>query len=96
MFKPISYFCVSRGCTESRDKQLTVPGASDLENYIYTKECHLGLHKVNYEQFQGAIKRFGYRVDLNEQHLRAISKEIRLDQAEMFNHEASIYRVFYS
>lgn len=34
-------------------------------------------------------------MDLNEQHLRAISKEIRLDQIEMFNHDTSIYRIFY-
>jgi hypothetical protein len=37
------------GCTESRDKQLMVPGASELENFIFNKECHLGLYKVNYE-----------------------------------------------
>lgn len=42
------------------------------------------------------MKRFGYRVDLNEQHLRAISKEIRLDPAEMFNNESSIYNIYYN
>ena len=33
------YYSIYRGCASSREKLLKVPGASELENYVYTKEC---------------------------------------------------------
>lgn len=41
------------------------PDVTELEEYVYEKEKLLGLTNINYENFQGAIKRFGYIGDLN-------------------------------
>lgn len=53
------------------------------------------LSSVSYQVFMGAIMRFGYKNDLNDQHLKAISREINLDYAEMFNNERSAHAVFF-
>ena len=46
---------------------------------MYKSECRVKLNEVNFLTFQGAIKRFGYRIDLNDEHMKSISKEIKLD-----------------
>ena len=54
------------GCTDSREKKLTIPGSTDLENYVFLKQCELGLHKIKYHHFQAAIVRYGYKgIDLS-------------------------------
>lgn len=65
-----------RGCTDSRLKKVKVPGASDIENYVYEHECKLGLHKIYFETFDGAIVRHGYKQDLNNEHLKSIARQI--------------------
>lgn len=42
-----------------------------------------------------AIKRFGYKSDLNTYHLKAVCKEIKLDFYELTANENSIFNVFY-
>jgi len=54
------------GCSNSRGKLLHEPNAAELETYVYQRECHLGLHKISYSTFIGAIKWFGYKHNLNE------------------------------
>lgn len=54
------------------------------------------MSKVNYEQFQGAIKRFGYKVNLSDEHLKAVSKQMNLDLNFMFNDPNSIQATYYS
>ena len=55
----------------------------------------LGLTKINYEQFHSAIKRFGYKDNLTEDHMKIISKQINLDYPEFSCNPNSIYHVFY-
>lgn len=38
---------------------------------------------MNFLTYQGAVKRFGYRIDLNDEHMKNISKEIKLDVVSM-------------
>jgi hypothetical protein len=56
----------NRGCGNSRDLAFNPPEISEIENYVFNKECNLGLNKVNFETFMGAVKRFGYKNDLNQ------------------------------
>ena len=42
------------------------------EAAVYLKECELGLLNVEFDTFQGAIKRFGYKIDLNDEHMKKI------------------------
>ena len=67
------------GACGSRDRVPTIEGAHAEENFSFNTECLIKLHGVNYETFQAAIKRFGYRMDLKEEHLKSIAPEIRLD-----------------
>ena len=41
------------------------------------------------------MKRFGYKSDLNELHMRVISKELKLDINEMYHNQESIFKIFY-
>jgi len=43
----------------------------------------------------GSIKRFGYYSDLNDEHMKAISKEINLDYSEMSHNEKSVFALVY-
>ena len=79
----IWYLCSYRGVCASRDKAAALAGAPPEEEYVYTSECRIKLQDVDFETFQGAIKRFGYRIDLNDEHMRSISREIRLNFAEL-------------
>lgn len=84
-----------RGGCGSRDKVAKLEGAPDEENYVYRSECRLRLNEVNFLTFQGAIKRFGYRTDLNDEHMKNISKEIRLDVVAMNSAANSPFAVVY-
>lgn len=68
-----------RGACGSREKSVKIEGAPAEENFVYKSESRLRLDEVNFLTFQGAIKRFGYRINLNDQHMLSISKEIKLD-----------------
>ena len=54
-------------------------GSPEDEQVCFQSESLLALNKVDFPTFQGAIKRFGYRIDLNKEHLKSIAPEIRLD-----------------
>lgn len=79
----------------SRDRVPTVEGAHTQENFCYQAECKLGLHRVEFRSFQAAIKRFGYRIDLKEEHLKAIAAEIRLDVEAMQSNGKSPWAIAY-
>ena len=83
------------GACVSRDRVPTVEGAHVRENFCYQAEAKLGLYRVEFRTYQAAIKRFGYRIDLTEQHLRAIAPEIRLNVDEMKNDPKSAFAIAY-
>ena len=68
---------------------------SEIEEYVFEKEKILGINKLNYEFFQGAIKRFGYLSDLNEDQMKEISKQINLEMDEIKNNELSVFKIYY-
>ena len=72
-------------CTSDRNGPQTVEGASAEENFCYNTECMTEIYKVDFITFQAAIKRFGYRIDLNDEHLKSIAPEIRLNVEKMSN-----------
>lgn len=82
-------------CASDRNKIPIVEGASDEENFCYRVECEVGLYKVDFEIFQAAIKRFGYRVDLNDEHLRSIAPEINLNIEKMRDDLKSPWAIVY-
>eukprot|EP00347_Sterkiella_histriomuscorum_P000070 403377301 len=45
------------------------------ERQVFQKEQSIGLHKVNYEVFERAIKRYGFTGRLTEDSFKAIAKE---------------------
>ena len=53
------------------------------------------LNEVNFLTFQGAVKRFGYRIDLNDEHMKSISREIRLNVDAMNTTPNSPFAVAY-
>ena len=58
-------------------------------------EARLGLSEINFKDFQFAIKKFGYRIDLNREHMRAIAAEIKLNFDELTDRESAqgaVYR----
>ena len=67
------------GACGSRDRVPVVEGAPEEENYCYAAECGIKLNSVEFRTFQSAIKRFGYRMDLNTEHLKSIAPEINLN-----------------
>ena len=74
----LHFFKSYRGLCLSRDASIleNVPAE---EAYIYKTECRTRLYLLDYDTFQGAIKRYGYRIDLNDEHLKSISQDIRLN-----------------
>ena len=70
-------------CASDRGSPMIVEGASNEENFCYQAECQTEMYKVDFTTFQTAIKRFGYRVDLNDEHLKSIAPEIRLNIERM-------------
>lgn len=65
------------------------------ENYVFKSECRIKLNEVEYLTFQGAIKRFGYRINLNDEHIKSISKEIKLDVYQMNDVKNSAFHIVY-
>lgn len=88
-------FLIYRGCSESRNGKPSLPNQTQMEEYLFNKECQLGLNKINFEQFRAAIKRFGYQSDLNDQHMHSISKQINININELDNFEKSIACTYY-
>ena len=66
-------------CCTTRDRVPIVEGAPDEENFCFRLECGIKLHQIEYRDFQAAIKRFGYRINMTESHLRAIAPELHID-----------------
>lgn len=79
----------------SREKDIGIPGAPPEEDFVYKSECRIKLNEVDFETFQGAIKRFGYRTNLNDEHMKSISREIRLNPTEMNETKSSPYCLVY-
>ena len=71
------------GACGSRDRVPTIEGAHDEENWAFKTECQINLQGVEFRTFQAAIKRFGYRMDLNAEHFKSIASDINLDYAKM-------------
>ena len=65
------------------------------ENLIINTEKKLKLQNINFEDFLSAIKKYGYKGDLNEQHLIAVSSDINIDFDEMKKNIQSIQYIFY-
>ena len=65
------------------------------ENILYKNEGKIGLQKVEFIVFQAAIKRFGYRRDLTEEHLRSIAPEIKLNVDQMIHNTSSAWHIAY-
>ena len=72
------------GSCTSRDRVPVIEGAHADEQFCFAAECTLGLQNVEFRSFQAAIKRFGYCMDLNQEHLKAISGELNLDYERMY------------
>ena len=83
------------GCTSSRDSVPFVEGAHAEESFCFAAECGIKIHSVEFREFQAAVKRFGYRIDMTEEHMRAIAPEIHLDVDQMMNDSMSAYAVAY-
>ena len=71
-------------------------GVPAEEEWCYASECLLGLNKVTFTTFQGAIKRFGYRVDLNADHLKSIAPEIALNLESMKKAARGAHNIYYN
>ena len=84
-----------RGICVSREKSAELSGVPSEEQFVYKTECRLRLNEVEFLTFQGAIKRFGYRINLNDEHMKAISREIKLDIQEMNDQKNSPVAVVY-
>ena len=82
-------------CCAGRDKFNAIAGAPLEENYVYKSECRLRLREIPFNQFIGAIKRFGYRIDLNDEHINAIAREIKLNIEDMNTHKHSPFSIVY-
>jgi len=78
-----------RGACYTRDRAPVTTGMPVEEEKVYLTECMLNLYQVDFETFQGAIKRFGYKVDLNDEHMKEISKEIKCDFKAMAEDRSS-------
>ena len=83
------------GCSGSRDRIQTVEGAHAEENYCFSGECAIKLHSVEYRTFQAAVKRFGYRINMTEEHMQAIAQDINLDVNKMKNDAKSAHAIAY-
>lgn len=53
------------------------------------------MNQVDFEIFQGSVKRFGYKIDLNDEHMKKISPDIKLSFEEMQANPNSVYAQVY-
>jgi len=88
-------FFIYRGACGSREKSVRLEGVPEEENFVFKSECRVRLNEVEFLTFQGAIKRFGYRINLNDEHIKSISKEIRLDVHQMNEIKNSAFHIVY-
>ena len=86
---------VIMGCTASRDRTPTIEGANNEENFCFAIECKLKLHNVEFRDYQAAIKRFGYRVNMTEDHMKQIAPELNLNIEQMKENKESPWAVAY-
>lgn len=83
------------GLCTTREKLTLLPGVPNEENYVYKSEHRLRLREVDFIAFQGAVKRFGYRIDLNDEHMKSIAREIRVNVQEMNEMKNSPFAIVY-
>jgi len=74
-------------CSSKPKEDLIADSPEEL--YIQANEARLGLSEINFKDYQFAIKKFGYRIDLNREHMRAISAEIKLNYDELTDRESA-------
>lgn len=80
-------------CSSKPTAALEADSAQEL--YIQANEKRLGLSEIPYRDFQFAIKKYGYRIDLNKEHMREIAEEIKLNFDELLDRESAqgiVYR----
>eukprot|EP00347_Sterkiella_histriomuscorum_P014349 403361212 len=82
------------GCY-SREKEVVLLGAPREETYVFRSENKLKLFDVDYHIFQGAIKRFGYRDNLNSEQMKTIRREIKLNVEDMNEQKHSPFAIVY-
>jgi len=63
---------------------------------VYGSETRTQLYSVPYEKFEASIKRFGFSIDLNEEHLKTISPDIRLNHKELTENSKSAFAIVYN
>ena len=83
------------GACGSRDRVPNIEGAHGDEQYCFMVECGIKLQGIEFRSYQAAIKRFGYRINMNIEHLRAIAPEINLDVDKMLGDPKSAYAIVY-
>ena len=82
------------GSCTSRDSTPNVYNAPAEENYAFKAEARTMIQACDYDTYQSAIKRFGYRIQLNEEHLKSIANEIKLD-VKALSSDNSPYSILY-
>ena len=83
------------GSCGSRDGVPSIDGAHDAENFCYAADCGIKLRSVEFRAYQAAIKRFGYRINMEMEHLKWIAPEINLDLDKMQHDPESAYAIVY-
>ena len=82
-------------CCSRVEKEILPPGLPPEEIIIIESERKIFLHRVSYDIFRGAIKRYGYCGDLTEKHMKSISEEILCDYDQMVTQEKSPFSIVY-
>ena len=83
------------GSCGSRDEKITLEGVPPEENTVWQSENKIGLNTVIYEQFRGAIKRYGFAGDLTEKHMQEVGPEFNLVSSDMTNDAMSAFHIVY-
>ena len=90
----LRFSILDMGFCSSKPKEDVIADSPE-ELYIQANEARLGLSEINFKDYQFAIKKFGYRIDLNREHMRAIAAEIKLNYDELTDRESAqgaVYR----
>ena len=82
------------GCSGSRYKP--IPGLNKNEEIIVAAEFKIGLSQVPYTVYMQAIKQYGYKSDLQEKQLRAVSRDINLDPSKLDDETTEVALVYKS